>query len=41
MQINTLLAGAGTTGDGKISNPAIGNTLNQMLLNLPEFFLAI
>ncbi|MDP2684650.1 MAG: hypothetical protein Q8P20_06450 [bacterium] len=38
MQTNTLLAGAGVTGDGKISNPAIGNTLNQMLLNLPEFF---
>ena len=38
MQTNTLLAGAGVTGDGKISNPAIGNSLNQMLLNLPEFF---
>lgn len=38
MQTNTLLAGAGVTGDGKISNPAIGNRLNQMLLNLPEFY---
>ncbi len=40
MNTNSLLAGAGVTGDGKISNPAIGNTLNQMLLNLPEFYFA-
>lgn len=40
MNTNSLLAGAGVTGDGKISNPAIGNTLNQMLLNLPEFFVS-
>lgn len=38
MKTNLLLAGGGVSSDGKITNPAISDKLNSMLLNLPEAF---